>query len=245
MRIAANLQWLFTEAAALDRPSLARKAGFEGVEVLSPYDHSPSEWQRALEGLPVCLINTPGHGGALGMAAVPGSEGQFRADFTLALTYARALGAERIHVMAGKASGAEANQTYRRNLDWAAGQAMGLALTIEPLNAQDMPGYFLNDFDQAAQVLADLASPGIGLQFDLWHAVRIHGDADAVWDRHMAHATHVQIAGFPNRAEPCAVAQNHARRITAAGYEGWIAAEYAPTAPGRFGWLSSFRDQTI
>jgi 2-dehydrotetronate isomerase len=243
MRIAANLKWMFTEAEALARPQLARNAGFDGVEVLSPFENTPDDWHKALDGLPMCLINTLGHGAALGNAAVPGEEAQFRADFAQALIYAQATGAGRLHVMAGKVSGAEADLTYRRNLEWAAGH--GLALTIEPLNGQDMPGYFLNDYDQAAEVLADLGAPNIGLQFDLWHAHRIHGDINTVWARHADIITHVQIAGFPARAEPCLVAQDFARRITAAGYQGWIAGEYAPSGPGQFDWLTSVRNQTI
>ena len=42
----------------------------------------------------------------------------------------------------------------------------------------------------------------MGLQFDLWHAARIHGQPQAVWERHRDHISHIQIAGFPARNEP-------------------------------------------
>ena len=42
-RFAANLTMMFTEAAMLSRPRHAHNAGFDGVEVLFPYDHSPKE----------------------------------------------------------------------------------------------------------------------------------------------------------------------------------------------------------
>jgi len=38
-RFAANVTMLFTEVPMLARPDLAREAGFDGVEVLFPYDH--------------------------------------------------------------------------------------------------------------------------------------------------------------------------------------------------------------
>ena len=58
-RFAANLTMLFTEVPMLDRPGLAAQAGFDGVEVLFPYDHAVSDWQTALAGLPLALVNTP------------------------------------------------------------------------------------------------------------------------------------------------------------------------------------------
>ena len=38
-RLAANLSMMFNEVPFLERFTAARKAGFEGVEFLFPYDH--------------------------------------------------------------------------------------------------------------------------------------------------------------------------------------------------------------
>lgn len=247
-RFAANLTFLFNEAPMLERPGWARRAGFDGVEVLFPYDWPVARWREALDGLPLVLINTPPGdwmAGERGMAAIPGQEARFREGFLRAAAFAQGLGVPRVHVMAGVASGPEAEAAYAENLAWAAGQAPGLQLTLEPLNATDMPGYFLNDYDQAARILADLDHPRIGLQFDLWHAARLHGDAEAVWRRHRHRITHVQIAGFPARHEPggggvslpdlCADVDR---------MEGvWISGEYVPargTLQGLF-WLQALR----
>ena len=56
-RYAANLTMLFTEVPSLDRPGLAAQAGFDGVEILFPYDHPVKEWQAALAGMPLALID--------------------------------------------------------------------------------------------------------------------------------------------------------------------------------------------
>ena len=248
-RYAANLTMLFTEVPPLDRPGLAAQAGFDGAEILFPYDFPVKEWEAALAGLPLALINThPGDwaAGDRGFAAVPGEEGRFRDSFLRAADVATRLGAGRVHVMAGVAKGPQAEQTYTENLIWAAAQAPGLGLLLEPVNPDDMPGYFLNDFDQAARIIDDLGLPRVGLQFDLWHAARIHGNAEAVWHRHRDHIAHVQIAGFPARNEPggggfdltalCA-------ELDAAGYDGWISAEYRParaTVHG-LGWLQALK----
>lgn len=246
---AANLTMLFTEVPVLDRPGLAAQAGFDGAEILFPYDHSPRDYEAALAGLPLALINAPPGdwlAGDRGFAAVPGEEERFRDSFLRGADLAGRLGAARLHVMAGVARGPQAEQVYCENLAWAAAQAPDLRLVIEPLNPDDMPGYFLNDFDQAARILDDLALPGLGLQFDLWHAARIHGNAQAVWTRHAHRVSHVQIAGFPGRNEPggggfdltglCATLDDM-------GYDGWVAAEYRPARATVHGlaWLQALK----
>jgi hydroxypyruvate isomerase len=248
-RFAANLMFLFSEVPLLHRPELAAQAGFDGVEILFPYDHAPEEWARALAGLPLALINTPPGNwaeGERGFAAVPGAEARFRDGFLRAADVAARLGAGRIHVMSGVAKGVEAEQVLRENLAWAAAQAPDQPLTVEPINPDDMPGYFLNDFDQAARILDDLALPQLGLQFDLWHAARIHGDANAVWAAHRARIRHVQIAGFPNRNEPggggfdltalCAELDRDKRDV-------WVSGEYIPARATVHGlmWLSALK----
>lgn len=248
-QFAANLTMLFTEVAALDRPSLAAQAGFDGAEILFPYDQAAKDWETALGGLPLAMINTPPGdwaAGDRGFAAVPGQEQRFRDSFLRSADVAARLGAGRVHVMAGVARGPQAEQTYVENLAWAAAQAPDQYLCIEPLNTDDMPGYFLNDFDQAGRILDDLALLKVGIQFDLWHAARIHGDPAAVWARHRQNVNHIQIAGFPNRNEPggggfdltglCA-------DLDQSGYTGWIGAEYRPLRATVHGlaWLSALK----
>ena len=247
MRLAANLTLLFPELPMLDRVQAARQAGYDGVEVLFPYAQSVADWRAALGATPLALINTPAGDwatGERGFAALAGQEARFRADFAQALHYARDLGAQNLHVMAGNAVGAQAAACFATNLGWAADvardQAPALTLTIEPLNARDMPGYFLADYDQAARLLTDLARPNLGLQFDIWHAARIHGDALAQWMRHAAHVRHVQIAGFPARGAPDHAATTLAQIAIAGGYSGWFAAEYLPDGCDS-GWIARLR----
>jgi hydroxypyruvate isomerase len=235
----------------LDRPDWARRCGFDGVEVLFPYDLPMADWERALNGMPLALINTPPGdwaSGDRGFAAVPGMELQFRESFLRAADYATRLDAGRLHVMAGVARGPLAEQSYTENLAWALAEAPDLTLTIEPLNPDDMPGYFLNDYDQAARILDDLACPRIGLQFDLWHAARLHGDAATVWADHHRRVNHLQVAGFPARNEPGGGGfslPDLCDDIDANHPDLWIAAEYRPakgTAQG-LGWLAALKSR--
>ncbi len=248
-RFAANLTMLFTEVPPLDRAGLAAQAGFDGVEILFPYDIPARDLAASLSGMPLVLINAPPGdwaAGDRGHAAIPGMEATFREGFLRAVELGTRLGTQRIHVMAGVARGPEAEQTYVANLDWAARQAPDIGICIEPLNTEDMPGYFLNDFDQAHRLLTDLNNPGIGLQFDVWHAARIHGDARAVWEAHREVVVHVQIAGFPSRNEPGGGGFDLTallRELDVRGYPGWVAAEYRParaTVHG-LGWLNALK----
>ncbi|WP_288943774.1 TIM barrel protein [uncultured Roseovarius sp.] len=247
-RFAANLSMLFREFPVLERPSAARDAGFAGVEILFPYDEPGHLIRQALDraGLPLILINTPPPnwtGGDRGFAAIPGGEERFRHDFRRALRYAQVLGARHIHVMAGVAEGPEARDTFIRNLAWAAATAPEQPLTIEPINTHDMPGYFLDDFDLAAEVLDTVGAPNLALQFDAYHAHRITGDVMDTWAAHGHRAAHVQVAGYPGRHEPAGGEIDYPAffaRLDSDGYAGFVSGEYTPegrTGDG-VGWIT-------
>lgn len=250
-RFCANLTFLFQELPFMERFAAAREAGFEAVEVLFPYDFPAQEMRGhlAAQGLALALLNTPPPnwaGGARGFAAVPGAEERFRHDFDRTLRFAGVLKPQHIHVMAGKAQGAVARATYLRNLKWAAARAPKASLTIEPVSPSELPGYFLDSFDLAAEILDEVGAPNLGLQFDAYHAQLLTEDAAGTWARHGHRARHVQIAGVPGRHEPEGGAfdcPGFLAALDASGYRGWVSAEYLPketTAEG-LGWFAPWR----
>lgn len=238
-RFAANLSMLFTELPYLDRFSAAAAAGFEAVEILFPYEIAAKDTQRALlaNGLELLLINAPPPnytGGRPGYAAMPEMEERFRRDIRRVMRYADVLGPKMIHVMAGYADGDEARDCFVRNLQFAADQAPMQQFTIEPLNTGDQPGYFLDDYSLAIDVLDEVDRPNVGLQYDAYHAQMIHGDAAKVWDKFGTRAVHVQIGAAPGRVEPGTGPVDFEElfaAIDATGYAGWVSAEYTPTTP--------------
>ena len=60
-KLAANLSLMFTEVNFLDRFAAAAAAGFDGVELLFPYDFAPAEIAARLKrhGLSQALFNLP------------------------------------------------------------------------------------------------------------------------------------------------------------------------------------------
>lgn len=247
-RFAANISLLFTELPYLDRFAAAARAGFKAVEILSPYDLAARETRHALlaNGLELVLINGPPpnySGSTPGYAAVPGGEARFEYDINRVMRYASELKPGLIHLMSGYCKGSEAQATFVRNLQWAADREPQQKFTIEPLNSGDQPGYFLDDYDLAADVLAQVNRPNVGLQYDSYHAQVIHGDAVAIWDRFGAQAVHVQLGAAPNRSEPGPGPTDFPalfQAIDTTGYSGWVSAEYTPTTArtqDSLGWM--------
>lgn len=246
-RFAANLTWMFTEVPFLERFGAARAAGFEGVEVLFPYDAPAPEIVDLLSrnDLQMVLINGPPPNYTdrpKGFAAIPEGQHLFQKDFHRALRVAKSLKAQHLHLMAGVARGPRARAIMIENLIWAASEAPEQSLTIEPINPVDMPGYFLDDFDLALDILAEVAAPNVALQFDAYHAHRLTGDVMATWATCRDRVAHVQIAGFPGRHEPVGGEIDFPAFFAALdeGYTGWVSGEYAPAGQTVDGlnWLS-------
>ena len=236
-KLAANISLLFAELPYLDRFDAASEAGFDGVEILFPYEVAARETQRALtrNALPLVLMNAPPPnytGGVPGYAAIPGGETRFQHDMRRVLRYAEALRPGRIHVMAGKTEEAGATETMIANLQWLADFAPRQAFTIEPLNQHDQPGYALSDYRLAAEILGAVDRPNVTLQYDSYHAQVIHGDALTVWETYGHLAGHVQLGDAPGRCEPGGGTIDFAalfEAIRGSGYDGWMSAEYRPT----------------
>ncbi|PCD77976.1 hydroxypyruvate isomerase family protein [Pseudothioclava arenosa] len=254
LKFSANLSLLFSELPFMERFAAAKAAGFDAVEVQFPYDGPAQEMRDELviHVLPLVVINAPPPnytGGPRGFAAVPGQEARFRSDFRRVLRYAQVLKPLHLHVMAGASDAPEARACFIENLRWACAEAPNHSFLIEPINRGDMPGYFLADYDLAAEVIAEVGAPNLGLQFDFYHAQKITGDAQAAWARHGGATRHVQIAQTPQRSEPDAGEIDYPAvfaGLKAGGYAGYIGAEYIPaeTTEAGIGWLEKAKAGT-
>ena len=241
-RLAANLSMMFNEIDFLDRFAAARKAGFEGVEFLFPYEFRPAEIRERLagEGLTQVLFNMPPGNwaaGERGMASLPGRQSEFREAVKKALDYASVLECRQLHCMAGivppDVSQTTAAALYASNLAWAAEQAApaGVKVVIEPINHRDMPGYFLNTQAQGAAIVDAIGRDRMGLQFDVYHVQITEGDITKRMEKYMPVIAHMQIADVPARNEPGTGEIGWAyvfRRMDELGYQGWVGCEYRP-----------------
>ena len=98
----------------------------------------------------------------------------------------------------------KAVEAFYKSVAWAAEflAPHGLDVVIEPINPRNVPGYFLNDFNFARDLIDELKIPNLKLQFDIYHCQIIHGDVTMRLREMMPIVGHVQIASVPSRNEP-------------------------------------------
>ena len=206
-RFAANLSMMFNELPFMQRFEAAAKAGFKGVEFLFPYEENAQEIAAALKdnGLTQALYNTSAGdfaAGERGFAAVPGAQDRFSRDIDLALEYAAEIEPVNIHIMSGIAKGPASRATLLQNLADACARAPGQGFVIEPINHRHMPGYHLDNQEEARGIIAEVGAANLSLQLDLYHCQIMQGDLTERI-RALAPVTgHVQVASVPARNEP-------------------------------------------
>jgi 2-dehydrotetronate isomerase len=239
-RFAANLGYLFTDRALLERIDAAAACGFKAIELQFPYDVPASAVKAAIarNKLTVLGINTPPgeRDGEFGLAAVPGREKEFQVLFDRALDYIAVIGGSAVHCLAGKVEPDQrpaAERVFIDNLKVAAdlAAAKNIGLLIEPINARDRPNYFLNRVEHAADIIAKAGKPNLRLQFDFYHVQIVGGDLLHRLEQHLPVIGHLQCAAVPSRHEPDEGEVNYRyvfEAVDRLGYRGWIGAEYRP-----------------
>jgi hydroxypyruvate isomerase len=241
-RFAANLSMMFNEWDFLDRFAAAAEHGFEAVEFLFPYAYAPDAVARKLRdaGLTQALFNLPPgnlDAGERGLACRPECRDAFRASVATALTYAAATGVKRLHLMSGHGDRNDPSmlQAFTDALRHACEEAArhGIDILIEPINGRDMPGYFMNDFGFAAELIGTLGLPNLKLQYDIYHRQILHGDVMKSLEALLPLIGHVQTASVPKRHEPMTGELDDLRifrHLDALGYDGYVGCEYRPAA---------------
>lgn len=256
LKLAANLDWLFTDLPIAGRFQAAKAAGFHGVEGLFLWQH-PLEHLQAIQqetSLPVVLMNAPAGDwsqGERGLAALPERDEEFYRSLNVAHDYAMGLGCRRVHVMSGLRRSDLTLYAQRELLvnrlriacDMMA--KTGIDVLIEPLNPQDMPSYMVDSFPLAESIIREVDRKNIGLQFDIYHCQKIHGDVVKNIERYLPLIKHFQIASVPYRHEPGTGELNEKwilDFIEQLNYQGWIGCEYQPStsAPESLHWITPY-----
>ena len=255
VQFAANLSMMFNEVDFLDRFEAAAGAGFKGVEYLFPYDFEAKEIADKLNsnGLKQVLFNTPAgdwDAGERGLACNPARVDEFREGVAKAIDYAKSLECGQLHCMAGLTpegfGTAELRSTYVENLRFAAGEMerVGIKCLMEMINTRDIPGFYLNTSAQAEQIMEEVGSSNLYIQYDIYHMQIMEGDLAPTMERLLPKIAHMQLADTPGRNEPGTGEINYAfifAHLDAIGYKGWIGCEYKPaTTTGEgLGWMKA------
>ncbi len=245
----ANISLMFPDVPLLERFAAARACGFEGVEILNPYQASLRDLATRLKdnGLQLVLINTPMGdvaAGERGAGCLPGRESEFKRHFETALHYAVELGVGRIHVMAGVVPEEHKRrtcvETMVRNVQWAARLAAAekVDLLLEPLNVRDVPGYLYATSEAVMDVITAIGEANVKLQFDFYHVQIMEGDIGERISTLFREIGHVQFSSVPGRYEPQYGEVNVYplfEQLDALGYAGWVGCEYRPLGDTREG----------
>ena len=252
-KFAANLTMLFNEHPFMERFEKAAKAGFQAVEFLFPYPFSANDIRQELDKnkLQLVLHNLPAgdwDAGERGIACLPDRIDEFRAGVAKAIEYAKVLKVHQINCLAGKAPSGVApdllHKTFVDNLRYAASELkkVNIKLLIEPINTFDIPGFYLSKTQQALDILNEVASDNVFIQYDIYHAQRMEGELCKTLEANLSKIAHIQLADNPGRNEPGTGEINYAhlfKFIDSIGYKGWIGCEYKPATntEAGLGWI--------
>lgn len=256
LKFNANLTLLFNEVDFLDRFRAAKDAGFKGVEYLFPYAYRKQDLAERLQanGLTQVMYNLPpgdwAHG-ERGIACLPDRVAEFRDGLGTAIDYAQTLQCTQINCLAGiappDADSAKLRDTLVSNLQFAASalKRVGIRLLLEACNRRDIPGFYLNHSQQAIDIIDEVGSDNLFLQYDVYHMQVSEGNLAPTMERHLDRIGHLQIADNPGRHEPGTGEINYPflfEFIDRLSYSGWIGCEYRPansTVQG-LGWIKPY-----
>lgn len=254
-QFAANLTMLFNEYPFMERFEKAAKSGFTAVEFLFPYPYSANEIRQQLDQnkLELVLHNLPAgdwDAGERGIACLPDRAGEFQAGVGQAIEYAKILGVKQLNCLAGKIPSGISPELLRKtlvaNLQYAAAELKkaNIRLLIEPINTFDIPGFYLSKTQQALDILKEVNSDNLFIQYDIYHAQRMEGELCKTIEANLSSIAHIQLADNPGRNEPGTGEINYKnlfKFIDSIGYHGWIGCEYKPASntEAGLGWIKS------
>ncbi|AYY14067.1 hydroxypyruvate isomerase [Actinobacteria bacterium YIM 96077] len=264
-RYAVNCSIMLKGYPLPERLTLARDAGFDGVEFWWPFTTAApdeSEVERFVDnvgesGLQLAGLNLFAGdmaGGDRGVMSWPGREDELRASVETACRIGAALGCQVFNALYGNrqpaASPAEQDTLGVRNLAYAAGElsSIGATVLVEPVSGAEH--YPLRTAADAVAVTGrvreETGVSNLGLLLDMYHLAVNGDDVSAAIEHHRDHVAHVQVADAPGRGAPGTgelPLQAWVGDLRAGGYDGWIALEHLGDDPDPIAMLTRARER--
>ncbi len=242
LQLSAHLGYLFTELPLEQRPGAASEAGFTLIEHPNPYAIPARQLdklcrQHDLGFVQLALPSGDPVRGEKGLACLPHRRVEFERSIETGLSYARAVGARFIHVMAGVTPPDQRPEElwahYIDSLRLACRAAAGtpIGVVIEPIGPATLPGYYLSDPYDALRAIKDVGASNLSMLFDAFHAACAGIDPVKFVRQHQGHIRHLHIADHPGRHEPGTGSIPFGalfEELSAGGYAGAIGLEYIP-----------------
>jgi len=246
LTFAPNVSWLFPEMPFSRRAQAAADAGFKAVEFGFPSHADLDALQAARDelGMTIVLFNLDvpvWNRDNRGYLVDPSRRDEFRRKLDEALDIARRLGVLKVMLPAGVElpdyKPQEQRECMLENLSYAAplAESAGTLLTIEVLNPNDNPGYYLTSSQQALSIVKEVDHPHLRFQLDTYHIQMMEGKLDQTIRENAAWIGHIQFADYPGRHEPGTGSLDFLhliRSIENSDYRGYIGLEYVPFETG-------------
>lgn len=256
IQLAVNLSMIFTEVPLVERFALAKKHGFQNIEIQFPYELDIATIQQQLDKhqLRLCLINVPAGDlmqGGNGLAGIPGQEIAFAQAVERAIEYATALQVSSVNILAGKqpqdADLLPCLTTLAENLKFAAIKLsdQNIQPVFEMINGIDMPRFLIQNIAQAQEMLEAVNHPFLKMQFDCYHMAMMNENILEALQENIQYIGHIQFADCPHRHQPDTGDIHFADifdYLNRSNYKGFVGAEYkpAPSSETSFDWKEKY-----
>jgi hydroxypyruvate isomerase len=165
----------------------------------------------------------------------PAKQEAIVADFEESIEVAERLGCPNLIVLVGpeiEYTHAEMYESVVSCLEAVAptAEAADVTLIVEPLNtAVDHPGYFLEQSSVGFDVVRDVDSPAVKINFDIYHQQISEGNIISTVTENIDAIGHLHVADVPGRHEPGTGELNYPNVLAAiddAGYDRYVGFEY-------------------
>jgi hydroxypyruvate isomerase len=253
---APNISWLYPEIPFSQRPQAVAELGFKQLEFGFP-SHSDIDAIADVQleyGLEVILFNQDvpvWDRNNRGYLVDPQRTDEFKHTLDEALEIVERLGVHKVMLPAGVELPDMPRQAQKEcllsNLDYAAPLAAeaGCVFTLEMLNPEDNPGYFLTGSTEAIELVRNFNHPGVRFQLDTYHLQLMEGHLIETLREARDVLGHIQFADCPGRHEP-GTGEIDFKQLAAVaaevGYTGAVGLEYIPLAEGdaSLAWTADF-----
>jgi hydroxypyruvate isomerase len=238
------METVFEDLPFLERPARIAEAGFKTIELWFPELHEGCECPKLKAacdkaGLKInnMVANSP-DGGIGGSLTDPQDRDKYLQRVASSLKCCQDLAAAMMITCTGNIQPGLSPEVQRQSIVdglKAAGDLAAKAsvtLVLEPLNSLvDHNGYFLDDPDQAADVVRKVNHPNVGLLFDVYHMQIMRGQIIETVRANLDVIEHFHSAGVPGRHELDSGELDYPRIVQAIadmGYKGCFGLEYFP-----------------
>lgn len=231
--------WCFNPMPAVELARHAKQIGLEAIEGI-PSSAYPEVTKL---GLKISLVGSHGFAeGPLDPENHAMVEAKLREGIDLAVQY----GAPNVITFTGMQKKGISETAARKNCltCWKRvvpyAEEKGIGLVLEHLNTRDdshpmkgHPGYWGDDLERCADLIAAVDSPRFKLLFDFYHVQIMHGDLIRNLRHYKEITGHYHTAGNPGRGELDETQEINyppvMKALAETGYGGFVAQEFIPT----------------